>query len=100
KTSLNGPRHRRHDHVLRIDSLSTRERRACPMWGEGLRPSRSRIGRSPTWTIVLAARRDASGIAALSLRKPPHRGPRPPPPASGGKGDIRRRPPWVNPAAS
>src|SRR5438034_7769626 len=49
------------------------------------RDHRSRIERSPTWTIVLllAARRDASGIAALSLRnRRRHRGARRRPPAA------------------
>src|SRR5262245_42399705 len=46
------------------------------------RGHRLRIERSPTWTIVLAARRDASGIAALSLRNRRRRGARRRPPAA------------------
>src|ERR1700694_6336211 len=51
---------------------------ACPTVHSAPCTTRYRcLPESPTWTVVLAARRDASGIAALSLRnRRRHRGAR------------------------
>src|ERR1700738_3653599 len=57
---------------------------ACPTVHSAPCTTRYRcLPESPTWTVVLAARRDASGIAALSLRNcRRHRGARRRPPAA------------------